>query len=85
MKNLGPDQDQQIFENLGPSRTDRSPDPVDRRSLDRQLNILEVREEGVHVFYVKSTEEVSLTLDYVKDVVAAFKRDLQANEMSSQQ
>ena len=45
---------------------------------DRQLNILEVREEGVHVFYVKSTEEISLTLDYVKDVVAAFKRDLQS-------
>ena len=76
MKNLGPDQDQQIFENLGLAV---------RGSLDRQLNILEVREEGVHVFYVKSTEEVSLTLDYVKDVVAAFKRDLQANEMSSQQ
>ena len=53
-------------------------------SLDRQLNILEVREEGVHVFYVKSTEEVSLTLDYIKDVVAAFKRDLHA-KMSSQQ
>ena len=54
---------------------------------DRQLNILEVREEGVHVFYVKSTEEVSLTLDYVKDVVAAFKRDLQSvpSEMTSKQ
>ena len=52
---------------------------------DRQLNILEVREEGVHVFYVKSTEEVSITLEYVKDVVAAFKRDLQSvpSEMAS--
>ena len=76
MKNLGPDQDQQIFENIG---------LVVPGSLDRQLNILEVREEGVYVFYVKSTEEDSLTLDYVKDVVAAFKRDLKANEMSSQQ
>ena len=54
---------------------------------DRQLNILEVREAGVHVFYVKSTEEVSLTLNYVKDVVAAFKRDLQLSpsEMTSKQ